>query len=292
MAVYKRTYKAYDGALTPAWSRFLILPRAGYSRLMQSKFVVIFLMASLFFPLGCVAFIYLVHNLAFLQALNLSGPGGPPTQFLQINANFFRFFCSFQSWMAVLMTVAVAPGLIAPDLANNALALYFSRPFRRIEYVAGKMGLLLFLVSLITWVPGLILFAIQCSLAGRQWARENLWMAGAIVLGLLVWDVFLALVGLALSAWVKWRIAAGGLILGVFFAGAGLGAAFNSIVRTQYGAVLDLRQVISILFYKIFGDDATATALTAGEAWTVLGVAGLFCLWMLSRKVRAFEVIK
>ncbi|HEY4362646.1 MAG TPA: hypothetical protein VGN17_16880 [Bryobacteraceae bacterium] len=287
MAVYKRTYKTYDSVLTPAWSRFLTLPRASYGRLMQSKFLVIFLMASFFFPLGCTAFIYLSHNLSFLQSLNI-----PAGQFLQINANFFRFFCSFQSAMAVLMTVVVGPGLVAPDLANNALALYFSRPFGRTEYVAGKMSLLMFLLSLITWVPGLILFGIQCSLAGRQWAGENLWIAGAILIGLVVWDIFLSLIALALSAWVKWRIAAGGLILGVFFAGAGFGAAFNAIVRTQYGAVVDLRQVISILFFKLFRDDATVTALTAGQAWTVLGVAGGICLWMLSRKVRAFEVIK
>ena len=37
MAVYKRTYAAYDGALTPAWSRFLILPRYSFARLWQSQ---------------------------------------------------------------------------------------------------------------------------------------------------------------------------------------------------------------------------------------------------------------
>jgi ABC-2 type transport system permease protein len=286
MAVYKRTYKAYEGALTPGWSRFLILPRASYPRVMQSKFLVIYLMACFFFPIGCAGFIYLVHNLSFLEAFNI-----PAGQILQINANFFHFFCSFQSWMAVMLAAFVAPGLVAPDLVNNALALYFSRPFQRVEYVAGKMGLLLFLLSMITWIPGLILFLIQSSLAGREWTRDNLWMAGAIFLGLLVWDVFLALIGLALSAWVKWRIAAGGLILGVFFAGAGFGAAVNAIVRTQYGAIVNLRQVMNVLFTKMFRDDS-ATALTTGEAWTVLAVASALCLWMLSRKVRAFEVVK
>ncbi len=59
-------------------------------------------------------------------------------------------------------------------------------------------------------------------------------------------------------------------------------------MRTQYGAVVDLRQVISILFYKLFRDDTTVTALTAGRAWTVLGVAEGVCLWIFSRKVRAF----
>ena len=45
MAVYKRTYKGYEGGLTPAWSRFMILPRYSYSRLFQSKFLMMFLMA-------------------------------------------------------------------------------------------------------------------------------------------------------------------------------------------------------------------------------------------------------
>ena len=31
MAVYKRTYAAYQGSFTPAWSRFMILPRYSFA---------------------------------------------------------------------------------------------------------------------------------------------------------------------------------------------------------------------------------------------------------------------
>ena len=54
MAVYKRTYTGYEGALTPEWSRFLILPRAAYGRLGQMKLLTILRMVSLFYPLGCI----------------------------------------------------------------------------------------------------------------------------------------------------------------------------------------------------------------------------------------------
>ena len=155
MAVYKRTYKAYEGALTPAWSRFLILPRSAYGRLMQSKFLVIYLVACFFFPLGCAAYIYLSHNLSILGAMSV-----PVGRMLQINPAFFQFFCGFQAGMAVLLTAFVGPGLVAPDLANNALPLYFCRPFTRAEYVFGKMSLLLALLSAITWLPGLVLFLV------------------------------------------------------------------------------------------------------------------------------------
>ena len=50
---------------------------------------------------------------------------------------------------------------MSPDLRNNGLPLYLSRPFSRTEYVLGKMSVLLILLSAITWVPGLLLFLFQ-----------------------------------------------------------------------------------------------------------------------------------
>src|SRR5215471_8015870 len=286
MAVYKRTYKAYGGAQTPRWSRFLILPRAAYSRLMQSKFLVLYLMACFFFPLLCATFIYVSHNLSVLDALNI-----PAGRLFQIDNKFFEFFCGFQGAMACLLTAFIGPGLIAPDLANGGLPLYFYRPFSRSEYVIGKLSLLLYFLSLVTWVPGLIDFGIQAELAGWQWTKENAWIAASLLGGLMIWDVFLSLMALALSAWVKWRIAAGGLILGVLFAGAGFGAALNAIVRTNYGSLLDLRQVIAVIWSQMFRNELS-TNVPVGEAWLSLAAASAICLWLLTRRVKAFEVVK
>lgn len=286
MAVYKRTYKGYDGTLTPAWSRFLILPRASYSRLLQSKFIIIYLMACFFYPLGCAAFIYLSHNVSFLSTFNI-----PAGQILKIDNNFFRVYCVFQGGMAYLLTTLVGPGLIAPDLANNALPLYFCRPFSRVEYVLGKMSVLMFLLSLVTWVPGLILFGIQASLAGREWLWSNLWIGWALFFGLFLWDVALSLIALALSAWVKWRIAAGALILAVYFAGAGLGAAFNAIVRTRYGTLIDVASVMGNIWYVLFRSD-TPLDYPVSYSWVALGLMCAICLYLLARRVKAFEVVK
>jgi ABC-2 type transport system permease protein len=221
-----------------------------------------------------------------LQAFNI-----PVGQALSVDARFFQLFCGFQGALAYLLTAFVGPGLIAPDLANNALPLYFCRPFSRIEYVLGKMSVLMALLSLVTWIPGLILFLIQSSLAGSEWMRSNLWIAGAVFGGLLVWDIVLSLIALALSAWVKWRIAAGALILGVYFAGAGFGTAINSIVRTKYGTLIDLAQVMSNIWSQMFRSDV-APDVPVADAWTALAVACAICLWLLARRVKAFEVIK
>ena len=287
MAVYKRTYKGYAGERTPAWSRFLILPRYSFSRLFQSKFLVLFMMACFFFPLGCAGFIYLSHNLSFLETFNIHA-----SNLIQINAKFFYVYCTVQAAFAYLLTALVGPGLISPDLVNNALPLYFCRPFTRTEYVAGKMSVLVYLLSLITWIPGLILFAIQSSLAGWDWARTNLWIAGAIVAGSLLWITVLSLLAMALSAWVKWRIAAGALILGVIFVGAGFGAALNAVMRTTYGSLLDLAQDNSVIWAHLFRLTDADLRIDALDAANAIAVACLICLWLLFRKVRAFEVVK
>jgi ABC-type transport system involved in multi-copper enzyme maturation permease subunit len=59
-----------------------------------------------------------------------------------------------QIGFAFLLTAFVGPGLISPDLGNNALVLYFCRPFSRTEYVAGKLLVLVKLLSYITLGSG------------------------------------------------------------------------------------------------------------------------------------------
>jgi ABC-2 type transport system permease protein len=264
----------------------MILPRYSYARLFQSKFLLMFLISCLFFPLGCAGFIYLSHNLAFLKSFNI-----PAGSFLAIDSKFFLVYCNVQGVMAIILTAFVGPTLISPDLTNNSLPLYFCRPFSRTEYVLGKMSVLVFLLSLITWVPGLLLFFMNGSLAGWEWMRDNLWLGWGIFLGLGLWVLILSLIALAMSAWVKWRIAAGGLILAVFFAGAGFGAAINAVMRTTAGTMIDLAQVMYRLWSSLLRADVEMK-ITVGEAWFALSVACAICLWMLMKRVRAFEVVK
>jgi ABC-2 type transport system permease protein len=287
MAVYKRTYKGYSGGLTPTWSRFMILPRYSQARLFKSKFLLLFNIACFIFPLGCIAYIYVAHNLGFLRALG----AGQATNALKIDGDFFATYCGFQGAMAYLMTAFVGPGLVSPDLTNNALPLYLCRPFSRTEYVIGRMSGLLYVLSMITWLPGLVLFGIQWSLAGWGWARDNWWIAGALFVGLTIWMLVLSLIALAMSAWVKWKVAAGTLIIAIFFVGAGFGAAINAVIKTKYGSLLNLTQVIATIWAKLFRLPIT-TGIELWDAWMELIGVCVISMYLLTRKVRAFEVVK
>jgi ABC-2 type transport system permease protein len=286
VAIYKQTYKDYGGTRTAAWSRFLILMRYSYARLFQSKFLVLFMAICLFYPIACATLIYLSHNSPALAMLSLR-PGTLPA----IDGRFFYMFCVVQGVLAFLLTAFVGPSLISPDLTNGGLALYLSRPFSRTEYVTGKMAVLLVLLSLVTWVPGLLLYAIQASCTGWTWVKPNLWLAGSIVLGPVIWIIVLSLIALALSAWVKWRIAAGAGVLGVQFVGAGLGAAVNEILRTDHGSLIDLGKVIHTIWGSLFRYDR-GTQMSVTAAWLVLILVCAFCLRLLAKRIRGFEVVR
>ena len=212
MAVYEQTYKRYIGPLTPEWSRFLIIPRHAYRGVFKSKLFTAFFVIC-FLPLLVEAIlIYLHHNMNALGIMKLD-----MRELLPIDASFFQTFVNIQGGFAFFVALLVGPPLVSRDLRNNALPLYLCRPFSRTEYVLGKMSVLLILLSMITWIPQLLLFLFQAYLEGFTWFTQNLWIASAIVIGSVVWILLLALISQAISALVKWRVIASAAILGVFF---------------------------------------------------------------------------
>jgi ABC-2 type transport system permease protein len=285
VAVYRRSYTLYSGPLTPAWSRFLVFFRYSWKGLFRSRLQTSLFVLCFFYPLLCLVLIYLAHNLSFLETY------GAGNQLIRIDNKFFFFFMDVQGVLAFVLTAFTGPGLISPDIANGALPLYFCRPFSRAEYVFGKASVLAILLSQITWIPGLVLFAVQASLAGSEWTWDHLWIAGSLLLSSLIWIAILSFLAMALSAWVKWRIVAGALLLAVLFFGAGFAQAINSVMRTESGHFLDIVYLMATVWTSLFRIDANRS-ISLEKAWIALFIYCGICLALLVRKVRAYEVIK
>jgi ABC-2 type transport system permease protein len=286
MAVYKRSYSAYTGQLTPRWSRFLILTRYSARSVFQSRIVTALFVLCFVFPLIMIAGLYLNHNPRLLSMMRMHSD-----HFLAINGEFFRTVMSVQASLAFLMTAFIGPGLVAPDLANNALPLYFCRPLSRAEYVLGRACVLLFLLSLLTWVPGLALFGVETSLVGFSWAWEHIRLAVGVLVGSVLWISILTLLALALSAWVRWKIVAGGLLLGVMFASGGFGAAIAAVLNTSAGFYLDPAVLVAVIYTDFF-DVPIKIDISPLGAYIGLIAIGAFCILLLSRKIRAFQVVR
>src|SRR6201988_4119668 len=248
MAVYEQTYKRFTGKLTPEWSRFLIIPRHAYRAVFNSKLFTAFFVLC-FVPLLVEAIlIYLHHNVSALAIMKIN-----VREVVPIDGSFFQTFVNLRGGFAFFVTLLVGPPLVSRDLRNNALPLYLCRPFSRTEYVMGKMSVILILLSLITWVPQLLLFLFQSYLEGFAWFKANLWMINAIVLGGAVWALLLALLTQTISALVKWRVVASGILLGLFFIPTVFGAFVNEVFQTKWGNIISLGALIRNVTAGLFG---------------------------------------
>jgi ABC-2 type transport system permease protein len=304
MAVYEHTYKQYLGKLTPEWSRFLVIPRHAFRDVFKSKLFTAFFVICFLPLLVETILIYLHHNVSALAILRVN-----VRELIPIDASFFQFWVNFQAWPAYFVMLLVGPPLVSRDLRNNALPLYLCRPFSRTEYVLGKMSVLLILLSAITWVPQLLLFLFQSYLEGATWFVENLHLASAIVISSIVWILLLALLSQAVSALVKWRVIASAALLGIFFIPWVFGEVVNQMFMTRWGSIISLGALMRNVTAGLFGTFVQASQqITAFDgrigreivvnemplwaAWLALFVVCAICLALLSRKVKAYEVVR
>ncbi len=290
MAVYKRTYKAYQGRQTPIWSRFTVLARYGFANLFESRpFTAYAVLCMMPFVIGLV-FIYFIHSSAVQALLNIRMGDA-----VQVNNNWFLNFLAAEAWMGFILTAWSAPGMISKDFANHSIQLYLSRPLSRAEYLLGKVSVLAVLLSCTTWIPALILFGLQAQLQGHGWGWKNLWMAGSIFVSGMLWIALISLLAMALAVWVRWRIAATALMFATFFLLPGFGFMLNAILRTRWGWLLNLPHTIFLVWGNLFRVplrrmQPVGEAIPLWSAWAALLVVCAFCIWVLNLRLKAREV--
>ena len=296
MAVHKRAYRPYEGPLTSERWRFLVLPRYGLLELFESRLLTAFCVLCFVPILIAASAIYLANSPAARALLEMSSA----PDFVR-KPDFFFAILTFQGSLAFLLTAWVAPVLVSPDLVNGALPLYLSRPFTRVEYVLGKATVLLTLLSAITWVPVLVLFALEAGLA-EGWGPANVRIAAAVFAGSWVWILVLTLLGLAISAWIRWRVVASGALAGVFFMGAAFGEMWREVLHAPWGRLANLYYLVGLVWRSLFGlftsrsmaqemFNESGRDLPTWAAWAGLATAVALSVWLLERRLRAREVV-
>jgi ABC-2 type transport system permease protein len=264
----------------------MVLPRSAWRSLYQQRLVLLLTILAFVWPIVCAVFVYLTNHATLLQGLEPQF-----RQFIQVDGNFFVVFMYVQSAFAVFLAALAGPGLIAPDLANNALPLYFSRPLTRWSYALARLTVLVGMLSIITWIPGLILFGLQVGLAGVSWLQMN-WMLGAgLVSGFLLWLLVLALVAMASSAYVKWRIVAAGVSLAFFFILSGVAAMIDNVFRVTWGHIIDPAWSVNRIWCAMLGVDPPKGP-GAGASAVALLVLVMLLVLVIERKLRPVEIVR
>ena len=287
MAVYRRGYVRYDGPLNGHWQRLLVLPRFASQEILKQRIVNTVLVAAMFWPLACAVFVYLSNRAELLQGFGFSGE---LPDLLQVNANFFAIFMNAQSSFAIVLAALAGPSLIAPDLANGALPLYFSRPLTRADYVIARLLVLGGLLSAVTWIPGLLLFFMQSGMAGWGWFADNWRIGVGVFLGFNLWVLLVALVAMASSAYVKWRIVAGALVLAVFFVMAGASEIINQVLRVEWARAFNPGQAMNQIWRAMLGH-TPLPGPGATECFIAVAIMLAVLLLILERKLRPVQVV-
>jgi ABC-type transport system involved in multi-copper enzyme maturation permease subunit len=293
MAVYKRRYNPYSGSLTPEWSRFFVLTRYAFGDLFKSRFFVILLILSLVPILLFASYIFIANNKTVQLLMQVRS-----ADLFAVETQYFIVIMTVQTQAAFLLNCWVGPVLIAGDLTNGALPLFLSRPFSRADYVLGKFAVLGLLLSGVTWVPCLLLFSLQAGLAKDGWIWSHLWMVAPIVLCSAIWVLMLSLISLAVSAWVKLRIVATGVIFIAFFVPSGLGEMFNAIMGNIWGRLLNFSYLFHIILASGFREQSRLLGsmgwneIPVPAAWGMLIFVCLLSLVILNARLRARETVR
>src|SRR5262245_53567458 len=99
MAVYKRTFTAYDGPLTNERFRFTILSRYAFKTIFESRMTTSYFTACFFPHVIGLAFIYARNNLEALGSLGLGAGTTRVFEFLTVDGLFFARLLSIESWL-------------------------------------------------------------------------------------------------------------------------------------------------------------------------------------------------
>jgi ABC-2 type transport system permease protein len=278
MPIHRERYRRRDGQGDIRGRAWVVICVQGLRALMKRR---AFLYLILLAWLPCVirgVQIYVVANL-------------PQASFLEISARTFRDFLDQQELFVFFITVYAGSGLIADDIRANALQLYLSRPVTRTQYVAGKLGVLMSALALVTWVPAMVLLILQPMFAGNAtFIRQNLFLIPAVTMLSLLEIALGAFTMLALSSLSKSRWFVAVMYAGVaFFTQAIFGATRIATQGTSFSwlAVFGSLAQVGDVIFRLPPRYDTPPVVSAFVLALLIGGSAL----VLNRRIRAIEVV-
>jgi ABC-type transport system involved in multi-copper enzyme maturation permease subunit len=278
MPIYDLSYRHWEGSLHGADHRWLVIAEAGIRLLLSYKKFVFLLMLS-WVPFFVQAFM--------LYMIMVKGA----SMGFDVGAGFFQIAYTVQTFPLILVTIYAGSGLIASDLAANALPLYFSKPITRWDYILGKLAIIAFFLTLVFILPVLLLFVFAVGVSpDMTFIKQNYWVILSILgYGLMVVGMTsLFIVGLS-STSKSGRVVGVAFIAVVTFSGM-IGTLLSVVLRSSQVLALSLGQNL-IRLSDFFFMQESGLRLHPLVSFAVAGMVVAWALWTLHRRIRPVEVV-
>ncbi|MGD9636022.1 MAG: ABC transporter permease [Pirellulales bacterium] len=172
MPIFDQGYQHWSGQLTGHAWRWLAITRHGLRIALSSWLVRLVLIAA---ALPAIVLVFVVAMWGLLEqksdlitailpllggALNPEILAGPRAFRVEVWTIVFSYFLAIEQRFAMVLVLFVGPNLISQDLRYNAMPLYFSRPLRRFDYVLGKLGVIVTLLSAVIIAPAIVAYVL------------------------------------------------------------------------------------------------------------------------------------
>jgi ABC-2 type transport system permease protein len=276
MPIHEQGYRRYTGQRIVRARRWSVIARTGIlERLRERRFLALMLVAWLLFVVRAVQ---IFVGTTIVRA-----------SFFAPSEETFHDFLNQQRLFVFFITIYAGAGLIASDRQANALQLYLSKPITRHDYIAGKLATLAVFLIAVTWVPAMMLLALQVLFSGSlDFVSSHPWLIPAITITSVLQVALAAVTMLALSSLSRSRRFAAMLYaLVTIFAGA-----VERVLQTATGAagwvLLSPQNTLVVITDVLFGiqpEIPIAIALI-----TIVALMGV-CAAVLERRVRAVDVV-
>ena len=277
--IHDQSYRHYAGTKQALGRGWMVIMGAGIRAMLSRKaFSVLQVIAWAPFVVRAVQ-MYFVTNYPQVAS------------YVPIDAQMFHSFIDQQAVFVFFVTIFAGAGLIANDRRANALQIYLSKPLMRIEYIGGKLGVLVFYLLEVTLLPALLLILLQILFSGSfDFVRQNLFLIPAVTLASLVRVLVSAFTMLALSALSKSSRYVAIMYAGtIFFTQAVFGVlrVILGSTRTSWVSIAaSIDQVTDAIF-------RTTPRYETPVIVSILVLAALIALSIsvLERRVRGVEVV-
>lgn len=239
--IHDQSYRRYEGKRLPVGQSWSVIAGAGIRAMLAKRaFLGLMILAWIPFVVRCVQ-LWVVAN--YPQAASV----------VPVNPELFRSFLDQQGVFVFFTTIYVGAGLIAADRRANALQIYLSKPLLRMEYVGGKLLILVSFLLGVTLLPALLLVIMQVALSGSfQFIWNNLFIIPAVILAAFVQVIVASLTMLALSSLSKSTRYVALLYTGaIFFTEAMFNAlrVITGSTRVSWISITgNLQQVVDVIF--------------------------------------------
>lgn len=270
MALHDVRYRHWDGQHNGVWRRRWVIASSGLMACLQNRwarYLVGFCWLTALVYVGvlfCIGQLLVADSVvvewaanlnpqlqAFVKALTTWLEQHPEISVRVTQGLLFYHYTTFLLPAALVAVALAIPHLITRDLASHAMVVYASKAINRFDYLLGKAGVILGLLTL-TWLGPVVASWLLGNLLAPNW--NFFWHSrvplGHALLFLLVGMAFLAMLGLGVSALSSREKATVGLYVALWLVGRSL-EPLGEVSRPwlkQLGFQYDLQQFARVVF--------------------------------------------